>query len=125
MISRSRKVSRTWAWTSFLKRRITSPLSRKSSGEKSSGSAMAVASSMFIRLAKLRARPSCGVADNMTRASERRASRRARRLRREPVPRSATLWASSITMTSQYACSRYVRYSASCLRVSIEMIALS
>ena len=92
---------------------------------------MAVASSMFIRLAKLRARPSCGVADSMTSVSERRASSRARRLRSDvrpcapPAPRSATLCASSMTMTSQYACSRYVRYSASCFRVSMEMIALS
>ena len=86
---------------------------------------MAVASSMFMRLAKLRAFPSWGVAVSMISVSDRRASRRTSRLRSEPVPRSATLWASSITITSQYACSRYVRYSASCLRVSMEMIDLS
>ncbi len=42
---------------------------------------MAVASSMFTRLAKLLALPSWGVAESMISVSERRASRRARWLR--------------------------------------------
>ena len=61
---------------------------------------------MFIRLAKLRALPSCGVADSMISVSERFERSLASRLRSEPVPRSATLWASSMTMMSQYASSR-------------------
>ena len=61
---------------------------------------------MFIKLAKLRARPSCGVAESMMRVSERRASRRASRLRSDREPRSATFCASSITMMSHQAFSR-------------------
>ena len=59
---------------------------------------------MFIKLAKLRARPSWGVAESMMSVSERRESSFARRLRSEVVevvPRSATLCASSMTMMSQ------------------------
>ena len=67
---------------------------------------MAVGFSMFIRLAKLRAFPSCGVAESMIRVSERVASSLASLDRRELLPRSATLCASSMTMTSQYAFSR-------------------
>ncbi|MOA24323.1 hypothetical protein D3C78_1449960 [compost metagenome] len=56
---------------------------------------------MFIRLAKLSALPSWGVAESMIRVSERVASSLARRARCELVPRSATLCASSMTMMSQ------------------------
>ena len=114
--------------TSFLKRRITSPLSTKVLRRVVVRvRVMAVASSMLTRLAKLLARfPSWGVAESMMSVSDRCGrSRLASLLRSERVPRSATLCASSITMISQYACSRYVRYSASCLSVSMEMIDLS
>ena len=67
---------------------------------------MAVASSMFTRLAKLRALPSWGVAESMMSVSDRLLSSLARRLRSDRVPRSATLCASSMTMMSQSACSR-------------------
>ncbi|MNG41658.1 hypothetical protein D3C84_1309930 [compost metagenome] len=62
---------------------------------------MAVGSSMFIRLAKLRALPSCGVAESMISVSERPASSCASLARCEPLLRSATLWASSMTIMSQ------------------------
>ena len=62
---------------------------------------MAVASSMFIKLAKLSGFPSCGVADSIIRLSERSDKSWAKRLRCELEPRLATLCASSITMMSQ------------------------
>jgi hypothetical protein len=84
---------------------------------------------MFMRLAKDSRRPSWGVAERRTSESERDARSLAVRERSEwepaPLPRSATLWASSMTMTSHHAFSRWVRYSPSCLRVSMEMIDLS
>ena len=46
---------------------------------------------MFIKLAKLRALPSCGVAESITSVSELLDNRWAKRLRCDPVPRSATL----------------------------------
>ena len=42
---------------------------------------MAVASNMFNKLAKLFARPSCGVADNIIKVSERVDNKRAKRAR--------------------------------------------
>ncbi|MCU0693309.1 MAG: hypothetical protein MUF54_18115 [Polyangiaceae bacterium] len=57
---------------------------------------------MFIKLAKLRALPSCGVADSMMSVSEREASSLASFERSDiALPRSATLCASSTTITSQ------------------------
>ena len=54
---------------------------------------MAVASSILTKLAKLRALPSCGVAESMMSVSERRASSLARRLRSEPgAPVSYVVW---------------------------------
>jgi hypothetical protein len=73
------------------------------------GSAIAVGSSLFIRLAKLSGLPSCGVADSRINVSVRVASRSAnfeRWLRWAPRARSATLWHSSIMMMSQLALSR-------------------
>ena len=62
-----------------------------------------------MRDAKLRAEPSCGVADNNMSVSERVASNRANLARRE-TPDSpalaATLWHSSMTMMSHQAFSK-------------------
>ena len=70
---------------------------------------MAVGSSRLIRDAKLRADPSCGVADSSIKVSERPDSIRASRARRDmpsSLPRAATLWHSSMMMMSHQAFSR-------------------
>ena len=106
-VSRSLTLLRRSAITSLRKRRTYRSL--MSSLVYLLGSAMAVGSSMFIRLAKLSGLPSCGVADSRISVSERVASRsasRARWLFWAPRARSATFWHSSITMMSQLALSR-------------------
>ena len=73
------------------------------------GLAIAVGSSMFIKLAKLSGLPSCGVAESRISVSERvarRSANLARWLFWAPRARSATFWHSSITMMSQLALSR-------------------
>ena len=70
---------------------------------------MAVGSSSDISDAKLRADPSCGVAESSINVSERVASIRASRARRETPSspaRAATFWHSSMTMMSHQAFSR-------------------
>jgi len=102
-VSRSLTLLRRSAITSLRKRRTYRSL--MSSLLYRLGSAIAVGSSMFIRLAKLSGLPSCGVADSRIKVSDRVASR-ARWLFWAPRARSATFWHSSITMMSQLALSR-------------------
>ncbi len=70
---------------------------------------MAVGSSKLISEAKLRAEPSCGVAESNIRVSDREDSMRAKRARRDSPDspeRAATFWHSSMMMMSHQAFSR-------------------